>query len=186
MSTRGCIAFKSKKKGIDWEGVYQHFDSYPTGLGKTIWDVLHKDFIDNKGGIGVQNDGDVSKAIQAFIDINIKGHRSGWSAFPDKCYCHDPAFVMRDGTRDMSITSKESNPLSVEYVYILSPKTKSMTILSSKVDSKDGQILDKTVKTKDGKTDYGHCICWHEELCIVDLAGKEPNWEAIEKLDSEE
>lgn len=37
MSTRGCVAVKTEK---GWEGVYNHFDSYPTGLGTELYDYL--------------------------------------------------------------------------------------------------------------------------------------------------
>ena len=39
MATRGCIA-KWVGEG-EWEGVYHHWDSYPTALGKTLWDLFH-------------------------------------------------------------------------------------------------------------------------------------------------
>lgn len=35
MSTRGCVAFGTPEK---WRGVYNHFDSYPTGLGREVWE----------------------------------------------------------------------------------------------------------------------------------------------------
>jgi hypothetical protein len=34
MSTNGCIAFGTPN---EWIGVYHHWDSYPTELGKTLW-----------------------------------------------------------------------------------------------------------------------------------------------------
>lgn len=34
MSTRGCIAIGTPQK---WRGVYNHWDSYPTGLGVEVW-----------------------------------------------------------------------------------------------------------------------------------------------------
>lgn len=37
MSTRGCVAVK---RGKGWEGVYNHFDSYPSGLGSGLWEYL--------------------------------------------------------------------------------------------------------------------------------------------------
>ncbi|MBC7219282.1 MAG: hypothetical protein H5T49_04030 [Hadesarchaea archaeon] len=37
MSTRGCVAIKT---GTGWRGVYNHCDSYPSGLGKELWDHL--------------------------------------------------------------------------------------------------------------------------------------------------
>jgi hypothetical protein len=37
LSTRGCVAVKT---GTGWRGVYNHSDSYPTGLGKELWEHL--------------------------------------------------------------------------------------------------------------------------------------------------
>lgn len=37
MSTRGAIA-RAIQDG--WIGVYNHSDSYPTGLGRNLWDAL--------------------------------------------------------------------------------------------------------------------------------------------------
>ncbi len=34
MSTRGCVAIGTPAK---WRGVYNHWDSYPTGLGQEVW-----------------------------------------------------------------------------------------------------------------------------------------------------
>lgn len=75
MSTRGCLAIGSL---YDWKGVYNHFDSYPTGLGPEVWQAI--------------KDGTYTKLIEE--------HPCGWSAFPDKCYCHDPYFAQRDGSLD--------------------------------------------------------------------------------------
>lgn len=43
MSTNGAVAIKN---GNGWLGVYNHWDSYPTGLGKELWDYLHQEGID--------------------------------------------------------------------------------------------------------------------------------------------
>lgn len=37
MSTRGCVAIGTPEK---WRGVYNHWDSYPTGLGQEVWQQL--------------------------------------------------------------------------------------------------------------------------------------------------
>lgn len=37
MSTRSVIA---RPVGDEWEGRYHHFDGYPTGVGKTLWDLV--------------------------------------------------------------------------------------------------------------------------------------------------
>jgi hypothetical protein len=40
MSTRGCVGVYTKGKA--WRGVYNHSDSYPTGLGQEVFDHLKK------------------------------------------------------------------------------------------------------------------------------------------------
>jgi len=37
MSTRGCVAIGTP---CSWRGVYNHWDSYPTGLGQDVWQHL--------------------------------------------------------------------------------------------------------------------------------------------------
>lgn len=44
MATRGVVAIK---KGNGWIGVYNHWDSYPTGLGKELW--LHLQELKQQG-----------------------------------------------------------------------------------------------------------------------------------------
>jgi len=38
MSTRGCVAIGTPEH---WQGVYNHWDSYPTYLGAKLWEHLH-------------------------------------------------------------------------------------------------------------------------------------------------
>lgn len=41
MSTRGAVAIKNGSDITkDWIGVYNHFDSYPNGLGRDLWEHL--------------------------------------------------------------------------------------------------------------------------------------------------
>lgn len=48
MSTRGCVAVKTEE---GWRGIYNHYDSYPTGLGRELWEELEEvdsnDFSEN-------------------------------------------------------------------------------------------------------------------------------------------
>jgi hypothetical protein len=39
MGTRGCVAVGTLKK---WRGVYNHNDSYATGLGREVWQKLQE------------------------------------------------------------------------------------------------------------------------------------------------
>ena len=62
MSTHGVIGFGT---GPDvWLGRYHHFDSYPQGLGKALWDAIHGHFA-----------GDV----EAAKEVLFWRHKAGWS-----------------------------------------------------------------------------------------------------------
>lgn len=153
MSTRAIVAYKTKDD--KWEGVFNHWDGYPSGLGKEIWEILHNDFIDNKGAIGITNCGTPENAVKAFIDIMIKGHGGGWSTFGKICHCHSPAFVLRDGLTKMVLSEKDLKDTWCEYLYVLDPTKASMDIFTI---TGGGTKLLKTVK----------------------LTGAEPNWDKIE------
>ena len=45
MSTRGCVAIGTPAK---WRGVYNHWDSYPSGLGSAVWQHLQTIFKDGE------------------------------------------------------------------------------------------------------------------------------------------
>ena len=66
MSTRGVIA---RQKGDSFEGRYHHWDSYPTGLGKALWELAHNQF---KGD------------IEGMLHILIDEHPAGWSTICNK------------------------------------------------------------------------------------------------------
>jgi hypothetical protein len=106
MSTRAVIARQTRD---GWEGVYQHSDGYPTGLGKELWHCLRDEYL-----------GDLIR----FVEEIIEAHPGGWSHFckaiprdlwPEyersgaskdffeqharrECYCHSPYFAQRDGS----------------------------------------------------------------------------------------
>lgn len=186
MSTRSMLSFIPYKKGLEWEGVYCHFDGYPSTRGKQIWDILHKDFLNNKGTPGVGNSGDPSNAIHAFIEIYIKGHKGGWSSFPDQCYCHDPAFVMRDGVRASKLSnSKYPDPLYIEWLYVLDEKSHRLKIYTGRSNPDFKGDLNSPHKdvtlTNEGYWDYGTCQYRHELVADIDLLGDEPDWEHIEE-----
>lgn len=177
MSTRSCLAYKTK---TGWQGTYCHWDGYPTNRGKQIWEILMQQFILNRGKLGIANKGNT--ALQAFVDIYIKGHKGGWSAFPTECYCHSPEFVMRDGIRDWTFqTDKTADPLFIEWVYVIDIENKKLIIYTGA--RAKGEHTDKAVDGRSWKSlNYKHYI-----VCELDINpdAKEPNWEAIEKKGSD-
>ena len=66
VSTRGVIA---RQKGDAFEGRYHHWDSYPSGLGKALWELAHNEF---KGD------------IEGMLRILIDEHPAGWSTIVNK------------------------------------------------------------------------------------------------------
>lgn len=184
MSTRGCIA---RATDTGWRGRYQHFDSYPEGLGEEIWRVLHARF----GG-----------DAEAFLRYAVDQHPGGWSSFPKQCYCHDPAFVARDGSAvdDPEQVSDihehggrctpDCDPLFIEYVYALSPTTlfvyahRSMPAQLYRADSaaRPGHAH---IARPDGYVDYGHCAYRHVLLGAFALRGAEPSWSELSNREEE-
>lgn len=154
MSTRSILAYS---KGKSWEGIYCHWDGYPTNRGKQIWEILHRDFIGNAGEIGIANKKDPHNAVKAFIQIYIKGHSGGWSSFPEGCYCHDAGFVMRDGVTSHIEKPKHLKDTWCEWLYVVDPVKLTLTIFSVYKDK------------------------WETPVVTVDLMGKEPDWKTIEK-----
>jgi hypothetical protein len=107
MSTRAAIAVGTPEK---WEGIYQHWDGYPAGLGKALWDMAHK-----KGVAKIRSD--------------IFNHPGGFSSYPDECYCHTRKETLADGR----LSSENDDPLFIEYVYVISEDNKTMFVLSSEM-----------------------------------------------------
>lgn len=193
MSTRSVVARKSTDPKKVYQGVYCHWDGYPTARGAKIWEIVYKDFIGNKGKIGVQNDGELKTALEGFCKIYIDGHKGGWSAFGKECYCHTPEFVMRDGVRDCIVTGDTNSPLFHEYVYIIDPETATMQILAMKDFGKEypsqGGKDEKVLATNEwgNIVDYGHCVYGHVLIATVSFRDAfEPDWEAIEAINVNE
>lgn len=167
MSTRGCIA---RVEGDFWRGIYQHWDSYPTRLGKTIWERLHDGY-----------QGNISQLLEDAIDK----HPGGWSSYPDRCYCH---WKGRENDGPMVMTDQDCDPLFIEWVYALDPDSKVMSIFTnaSVPKLKGGQhgtlIEASTIQRLDGtveKTPAHYYV--HKLVASVRLDGDEPDWETIEK-----
>jgi len=74
MSTNACIA---KRTANGWQGVIHHFDGYPSGLGKAIWNCV-KHF-----------NGNWARATEYLID----DHPAGWSSICEADFSKEPGFV---------------------------------------------------------------------------------------------
>ena len=177
MSTRGAIAFGNAK---EWSGVYNHADSYPTGLGAGAWEAL-------KSGL-------LTKEF-------IESHPGGWSSFPEICYCHDSYFSERDGSSakdspfyrkdapDGRITNEESDALFIEYVYVVDTDANKLHILknvqvelnSAWLEGWNGEgYFFKHIK-EGGETIsvYQNSAYKHVLAVSLDLDGDEPDWDNL-------
>ncbi|MBI2836125.1 MAG: hypothetical protein HYX85_00325 [Chloroflexi bacterium] len=74
MSTRGVIA---RQKGDTFEGRYHHWDSYPSGLGKALWDTYHSGFKGN---------------LEEMLRVLVDEHPAGWSTIIGKDFAVTPGF----------------------------------------------------------------------------------------------
>ena len=172
MSTRSVIACGTPK---EWQGVYSHFDGYPEGVGAAVWDVLMKEFVLNPGSADFANDG--STAVQAFVDIYIKGHSGGWLVFPDECYCHSPDFVMRYGVNDFPMTKAGAEAFFIEWVYIVDVEAKKLHIL---VGARARGCTTETNRAGESweQENYKHYLV---ESCDIDADIAPPDWKTIDK-----
>lgn len=186
MGTRGVIA---RAKGDGWEGRYHHWDSYPRGLGKTLWDLYHGFFNQDK------------EAMTKFL---IDEHPAGWStinradfnmsagysedfdprqAHGPICYCHG------ERTEEPTLeTDQTADPLFIEWVYVFGTNhhmavfaSKSVPALKQgqhghKVEASDARYQDGRIK----HTPEHYYV--HAPVTLIDLDGPEPDWNAIEKM----
>ncbi len=162
MGTRGAIA-RTNDERKTFTGVYHHWDSYPTALGETLFELCRDTF-----------DGDVDNMLKVLIDE----HPAGWSTINDKdwdkpigydedgpnCYCH--------GSRSeepQKITERNASGCGCEYVYAFVDDT--MYILSSYCQD-GGKMI--------GMFGMGDDDATWRIIATVDLKGDEPDWKKIE------
>lgn len=157
MSTRGAVAIRQDDG--TWKGVYNRYDSYPTGLGRNLFKV-----IDNTGNLE-----------QFAEDLLLY---DTWENFVDQ--------DLDIGNRMEHIKSdKNPNPLYLEWVYVIDVKNKKLKVLTNKdvtdkVGTKDISQEEKPKKV-DGGWHYGHCVFKHEKVAEYDLSKGEPDWQKLEE-----
>jgi hypothetical protein len=236
MSTRGCVAIGTP---ASWRGVYNHWDSYPTDLGKEVWEHLQALLASGKTleqfasellryddwraylrkglceycGKGTTQPHSISGVIDCRTDKRFKtkaemrnyyGGLPAWkgreadieravkfewqirqniarTGYPDpqaKYHQHDTRPV-----QEQHITSDNPDPLFIEWVYVLDPKTATLHVLSHNGRAKpNGATPEGEWYTPMGKGrwDYGHCVYWHELADSFPIGGSEPNWAKLE------
>jgi len=169
MGTRGCIARLTKE---GFEGRYHHWDSYPSGLGETLWKLYNEYF---------------NHDLKGMLEKLIDEHKAGWSTICGKdfnfkagfieditkasttkkplCYCHGDRHE-----KEWLVTKENASGSGIEWVYAFDIEAKTMLILSSFNESGSKMI---------GMFGCGNEDAEWRTVAVVNLEGKEPNWEKI-------
>jgi hypothetical protein len=150
MSTRGCVAIGT---GKEWKGVYNHYDSYPQGLGIELYEHLQgKDlnqfaeelvsFADWReylnGGICQYCGNKVGQPHSISGVISSKGRdeakytESGkWDGvYPDPEAKHH-SHTKQNGEAYINSNEGKHEALFIEWVYVVNPFNKTITILTN-------------------------------------------------------
>jgi hypothetical protein len=188
MGTRGCIARVVERTAgtIGFDGVYHHWDSYPTGLGETLFKLYNGFF---------------AKDIAKFLQVLIDDHPAGWSTINNADFSMAAGFVeagneyekKADGTSDYNkpithgprcfchgtrheeasaITEKGASSCGCEWTYAFDEKKRLMYVLSSYCRNGKKMI---------GFFGFGDKEALWKPVAVVKLDEAEPDWEAIQK-----
>lgn len=184
MSTRGAVGIF---KGMKWQGVYNHSDSYPQGLGKELWDYLHSSGVNlqyfsrellnysdwreyRKGGL-CEYCGKIGIGQPCSISGEIYFALSKGKLFPD------PEAKKHSHTQEKApLHSKNAkdDALFIEWAYIVNPEKKTLTVF-------------KGVRSKGFHTESNGERTWQSPnyrygfVVRLDLGSQEPDWKKIEE-----
>ncbi len=165
MSTRGAITRITDEHEGKFTGVYHHWDSYPTGLGQTLWGLYHGHF---------------KRDLRAMLSILIDQHPAGWSTINDRdftlpvgfweegpeCYCHGDRHE-----KGQIVTEANAATIGGEWVYAFDETTSRMFVLSSYNENGHKMI---------GMFGSGNPKATWKVVASVDLNGQEPDWKRLE------
>jgi len=154
MSTRGCIARLRGRTPLAFKGVYHHWDSYPSGLGQTLFRLRNQGF-----------KGDTAALLKALIDE----HPAGWSTVvgsdQPQCYCHDDRHEA-----GFAVTHKNAAQSGIEYAYLF--RGAQMVIAGSFCGSGNKMI---------GMFGCGDPDAVWSVIAEINLDGPEPDWKALDQ-----
>jgi len=182
MGTRGCIARLTEN---GFEGRYHHWDSYPDGLGESLWRLYHSYFKED---------------LEAMLKVLIDEHKAGWSTICHRDFNHKAGFVEHMTTEDIDnkteayrrpqcychgsrneeawlVTEENASDSGIEWVYAFDVAKKTMHILASY--NEDGTKMIGMFGLGNPKAEW-------TTVKIVNLDGKEPNWTRIQENIKEE
>lgn len=172
MSTRAVIA---QAHGDTWEGRYHHFDGYPRGLGKQLYEVYGQIGLERmKKLLLEEHPAGWSTILECDINatpgyrelVRHDGEPTRWTPEHDaweltqgpRCYCHGD----RHDTENWLITPDDET--WCEWAYVLGEKEPVMTVFKNRGGVGAAQ--------------------W-KPVAVVRLDGQEPLWEGIEGMADE-
>ena len=195
MATRGAIARLTSVLPLQWKGRYHHWDSYPDGLGRELWQLYQGHF-----------DRDLDRMLRELLDE----HPAGWSnlssfgasldlerglynalmtgdpldppgASAPNCYCH--------GDRQeeaWEVNEQNASGSGVEWAYVF---TSSYGVLASdpaRAATRQDAMLVLSSYAPSGRKAIGMFGMGdpkaHWRLAaVVDMKGAEPDWNAIQE-----
>lgn len=161
MSTRAMIG---RKTAEGFAGRYHHWDGYPSGLGRALYELRNGHF-----------HGDTAAMLAVLLDQ----HPAGWSTIVDRDFAQSPAWgsktapecLCHGGRHDPTwkVTQANAAGSGCEYAYVFDGDA--MAVLSAQTEGR--QMI--------GFGGYGDPDAAWVELARVDLNGPAPDWEAIER-----
>ena len=172
MSTRGCIARLQRRAPLEFKGVYHHWDSYPSGLGRALFRLRSTCF---------------ARDTEAMLRALIDEHPAGWSTIVGATFSKVPGFRNRgsQGTADddapqcychgdrsesdWAVTQRNAAGSGVEYVYAFDGAA--MLVLGSYCA--DGEKMIGMFGAGD------HAAGWRI-IAEIDLDGSAPDWKALD------
>lgn len=198
MATRGAIARLTGIHPIRFGGVYHHWDSYPEGLGKTLWELYHTVF---------------GKDLEALLKAVVDDHPAGWSSLHASdfnvaddgmqktdggsgetavsldlnCYCHG------DRNEDpWEVNERNAAGSGIEYVYAFSRNGLNG---ESRIASVEQPLAEQHLAEQptlfvlssyraNGDKMIGMFGCGDPDakwrvIAQVDLDGEEPDWQGV-------
>jgi hypothetical protein len=193
MSTRGLIGHWTDKDKGQWEGAYHHWDSYPDGLGKTLYHMFHDKDINGRlqtllGHTWSTINGKSWDMAPGFNETHecraiIKGKKCGRPQYgkgrhdgrtkheftdAPNCYCHGD----RSEQPWNLLTQDNASESGVEWAYIIDPDKRTITVLEC-TDS--GQHMVGMF----GHGSNGEDVFWSERA-VVFVDNPEPEWEGLQ------
>jgi len=213
MSTRGCVAVgtieewtglynhaNSNPLNLGKEVWAEINEKYKGDLAKFCKDIMNYDDWRNFKANGVckfcgfRGNGQPTAIHSHIYHFDHPNEEEGYKKVDDKIKMNidstgfpDPDCKYHEHKKLTSkVTSENPDPLFIEWIYLLNPKDATISILSRRKD-KDfvpGDCKEKYVKDKDGYYNYGHCRAKHGLVILLNVGGKEPDWEAIQKIEA--